>query len=247
MGTATAPIEIVLVKAGEILGPGSAYERRRHELLREYGAPLDAAKAFTEIGSHEDAERATQLGRLLKVAESETLAYFKKVKLQIDDIKKPVLAAEKEDVGSYSYEKARIGVLQTEWDQKCAREQAERDRLAREEAQKQAQEDLLQQAIDAEERGEDADEVLAQPVYAVPVVTQVQSQPKIAGKVSKTTYSARVTNLMLLVKAVAEGKAPIQSLQPDESFINAQARSFKDGFSIPGCELQKATNTHYRG
>jgi hypothetical protein len=240
---------IILANAGELLGPDSPYDQGRRALKKEYGSVLTNAKEFKEITSHEDAEKAAQFGRLLQVASQETESYFKRVKVQIDNIKKPVLEAEKQDIGAYAEEKMRISRLQVAWDQQVRREREESDRIAREAAERQAREDRLNEAVALESMGEaeQAEAVLDEPIYTPPVVTQVASAPRIQGKVAKVSYSAKVTNLMDLVRAVAAGKAPIQSLVANESFINAQARAFKDGFSLPGCELQREESVHYRG
>jgi antitoxin component of RelBE/YafQ-DinJ toxin-antitoxin module len=42
---------------------------------------------------------------------------------------------------------------------------------------------------------------------------------------------------MLLLKAIVEGSVPIELVEPNQSALNAQARSLKSGFSVPGCKL----------
>lgn len=252
MGTAVvsaeSAVEIMLPKVGEIVGDDSPFAIHRRELKKEYSGVIGSAAAIKEITSQEDAEKAVQHGRLLQVAQKETEAFFKVFKTRVDDIKKPILEAEKKDVGEIEAEKKRLGVLQAGWDAKVRKEREEADRKAHEEAERQAQEEMLQRAIEMEQAGEldMAEAALEEPVVALPVVTQVQSAPTIAGKVSRVNYSAEVVDLMALVRAVAAGKAPIQALQADLSFIKAQARSFKEGFSLPGCKLLKDDSVSYR-
>ena len=264
-GTAVKEVtEIILAGAGELLGEDSPYERGRRALQREFSQVIVAAKELTKVDSQDDAEKASQFGRLLQVGQKETEAYFKSIKLQIDAIKAPVLAAEKVDVLAIEIEKKRIGILLTTYNEKVERERQEEERKAREayEAQQKkereeqeriAREEQLARAIEAEEAGdlEQANAVLEEEVVvpepvSAPVVIQAASPAKVAGTVGSTKYGAKVTNLMELVKAVAAGKAPIQALEANLTFIGQQARSFKEGFNLPGCELTKEKATSFR-
>ena len=244
MATQTA---IVLNVSPELLGPGSAYEERRAALRKEYSPIIQAAKELT-VDSVDTYEEANKLGRLLQAASKETEAFFKEVKVQVDAIKKPVLAAEKEHMNPLEEQKLRLGREITSWDIKVRREREEEERKAREEAEKQAREDQLQRAVELEAAGElqQAEAILDEPVYVPPVIIQSVTAPKVQGKVAKTTYKARVTDLKALIKAVADGKAPIGALVANESFINNRARDDKENFSIPGCELVRDETTHFR-
>ncbi len=61
--------------------------------------------------------------------------------------------------------------------------------------------------------------------------------PKVAGLTSRKNYKAKVTDLMALVKAVAEGKAPLAYVLPNESVLDKMAKALKQQMSIPGVEL----------
>ena len=50
----------------------------------------------------------------------------------------------------------------------------------------------------------------------------------------RTTWSAEVVSLAELVRACADGKAPLALLQPDMPSLNAMARTQKERFDIPG-------------
>lgn len=63
--------------------------------------------------------------------------------------------------------------------------------------------------------------------------------PDEKGIFDKTYYRAEVTNLMELIKAVAEGKVEIEALSANQSFLDAEARSHKDAFAVPGVKLIK--------
>jgi hypothetical protein len=242
--------ELALPKIVEILGPDGEYEKRRIALRNEYSAVVEQAKTIIAIDSAEAAEEATKLGRLLQVASKETETFFKGVKVQVDAIKAPILAAEKADCGPYESEKKRIGTLQSAWDQKVIREKEETDRLAREKAIQDAREEALLRAIEMEslEGTEAAEAILQEPIVAAPVVTLSKSAGRPTGSVNRgTVYKGRVENLMELVKAIAVGKAPLNAVMANESFINNQADQYKDAFSMPGVKLDKSIPpTSYR-
>lgn len=114
---------------------------------------------------------------------------------------------------------------------------AEEDRL-RQEALKREEEERLQAAIQAEQEGstEEAAAILEEPVYVPPPIVQ-SNVPKQAGLTMQTTYKHRVTNLMVLIKAVAEGKAPIVCIQADDQYLGATARNNKGLMPYPGVEF----------
>ena len=245
MGTATTAL--VLPRIVEILGPSGEYETKRIALRNEYGTIVLASKELTVVETTEQAETATQYGRLLQTAAKETEAFFKTVKSQIDDIKKPVLQAEKDDTGPYNTEKTRLGGLLTAYQAVERRKREEEERLAREAALKQAEEDALQRALELAAAGESeaADAVLEEEVIAAPVVIQAAA-PKPTGSVARKTYIAEVTDLKALVAAVAAGTVPLMAILPNESFIGNQARAMKEAFSMPGVKLNISESTSFR-
>ena len=139
----------------EFSGPSGTYEKRRIALRQEYSAVVAGSKKLTAITTGEEAEEATKFGRLLQTAAKETEAFFKTVKSQIDDIKKPVLQAEKDDTGPYNTEKARLGSLLTVYQAEERRKRDEAERVAWKEAQKAAEEEAIQRALDLAAAGED--------------------------------------------------------------------------------------------
>jgi len=238
--------EIILITPGKLVGPGTPFEQRRIELQQEVAIVLRDSKKIT-VNSVESSEQATAAGRVLQTAQKERENFFKGIKGQIDLVKAPVLAAEKEDIGPIEAEKQRLGAEITKFNnaQRVLREAQER--AAREAAEQAAREELLNRAIELEASGEaeQADQVLAEPVF-VPVIIQSSVAPKVQGQVGKFTYGAEVTDLMALVKAVAAGTVPLQAIKADESYIGGLARVQKEGFCLAGCKLVKKESTHFR-
>ena len=250
MGTIEAVQEtaIRIVAPPQIVGPDSPYEKRRSELRTEYAPIIEKAKTLTAITSLEDAEQATSLGRLLHVAGSETTSFFKAIKDQLNALKQPILDAEKADGGPLEAEKQRLGALLTVWNEAERLRKEEAERIDRENAFKAAQEEQIARAIELESLGhtEQAVALFDEPVYTPAVIHQNSRPAKVSGQVGKKTYKAKVNDLKALVRAVAEGRAPILCIMANQQFLDEQARSYKEGFDFPGCELDKSTGTHFR-
>lgn len=126
------------------------------------------------------------------------------------------------------------------WIDEQAKAAAAEAARAAEIARKAEEERVLSEAVALESAGEPhlAEILLDGPTEALaPVVAMPMVRPTVAGLSRRTYYSAKVKSLSALVKAVAEGKAPLQALVANQSFLNSQARAFKSGFSMPGVEL----------
>lgn len=93
-------------------------------------------------------------------------------------------------------------------------------------------------ATAAAQEAQAAAEVTALTAEVVSVTPAVVAPASVAGIVGRTTYSAEVTDLLALVKAVAAGQAPLECLQADMKFLGAQARAFKKaGQLYPGVNI----------
>jgi len=111
----------------------------------------------------------------------------------------------------------------------------EEERRLQEEARKRAEEEALRQALEAEAAGEkeEAEQIIAEPVY-VPPIKVVSEVPKSKESHIRETWSAEVIDLETLFRGIRDGKAPLQCLMPDMTFLNGQARSYKQSLNIPG-------------
>jgi len=113
----------------------------------------------------------------------------------------------------------------------------EQDRLMAE--QKKHDEDArLAQAEKMAETGESA---AADAILEAPPAPIVAPAPPVAAKVSGITYSnrwkAEVTDLKALIKAIAEGKAPIALVMTNTTALNAVAKSLKNEVMYPGVRV----------
>jgi len=127
--------------------------------------------------------------------------------------------------------KQQIFAYQAEQERK-QREAAEKIRL---EMQRQADEERLAAAVQAEKAGEKelAQSIIEQPAPYIPEVIQAKPAP-VAGVSGRTIWKAQVDDLMKLVQAVAAGKVPLCAIQANDKFLGEQARSLTTAFNMPG-------------
>lgn len=154
----------------------------------------------------------------------------------------------KSSILTYTAEQEKIAAKARAEAEAVAR--AERERLAaieqeKYEAAKKAQaeaqaaaskgdSEAAEKAMAAAQQAEAEALALQMTQQVVTVAPTVEAQ-KVSGISGRVTYSAEVYDLKALIAAVAEGKAPIESLQADTKFLGAQARAFKKaGELYPG-------------
>jgi nucleotide-binding universal stress UspA family protein len=116
---------------------------------------------------------------------------------------------------------------------------AEIQRQLDEAARKKAEDAQIEAAEMLESMGmnEAADEALE----AKPVIqkVEVKGPEKGDGVFYRDAYSAEVEDFVALVKAVAEGRADISCLLPNDTVLNQLARALKDNFKVPGVRVVK--------
>ena len=117
---------------------------------------------------------------------------------------------------------------------------------------------MLEAAAQAEADGdgETAERILAQPlvvdipvpqpVFMPPVATTMPPPAKVSGVSFRETWTAEVTDFRALVKAVAEGRAPLSLVQADESALGQYARSTRGTQKVPGVRFFPKTTTAVR-
>ncbi len=126
-----------------------------------------------------------------------------------------------------------------QWEEDQKRIQAERQRAAEEAARKIEEEARLALAVEAEQKGADPEtvkEILATTMLTVAPVVAPAFQ-KTNGFKSRKNYTARVVNIKLLCKAIAEGRQPSNLVEGNMTALNGLARSLKSQLNIPGVEV----------
>ncbi len=123
---------------------------------------------------------------------------------------------------------------------------AEAERLANEAAARKQEEDhKLAEAQALKDAGhhEASEQVLNEEVSvpAMPVAAKTLV-PVVAGKTSKKTYSAKVVNLMALLKYIIEHPEDQGLVEVNQGALNKRAQYQKENFKLAGCELEKGTS-----
>lgn len=127
----------------------------------------------------------------------------------------------------------------------------ERRRAEEKKAQEAAETLALEQAAAMEAEGhqygdaaliEEAHAMIERPVSVAPCAPAPRPTPAVAGISHRTTYSAEVTSLALLVQHIAKHPNLLPLLKVDQTALNGQARSLRESLSLPGVRLLKASS-----
>ena len=141
------------------------------------------------------------------------------------------------------------GRLCGEWQQEAERKRREEERRQEEEQRRLAETEALETAaaLEKEGRTEEAEAIISTPVDVAPV-SVATTVPRVNG-VSKPRerYIPEVTNLILLVKAVAEGKVPLKALEANMVFLRQQATSLGEEMRYPGVKVKKEAKSAFKG
>ena len=122
------------------------------------------------------------------------------------------------------------------WEADQERVRLELERKAQEEARKQEEEMRLALATQAEDIGADpstVDEILSTPLGTAPPPVAPTFQ-RVSGVSSSQRWHAQVIDLKALIRAVADGKASTEFLEPSMVALNALARAMKSTLNVPG-------------
>jgi len=138
-----------------------------------------------------------------------------------------------------------VGAYQLE-QQRKAQEEQRKAQLAAEEAAAAARVAQAEQLATEGRVAEglallDGPEAIPEAVYIAPTTPKVQgvSAPRL-------TYAVEVYSLTELVKAVADGRAPLGVLEANQSALNKMASALKTGFAMPGCKLTTTASSSTR-
>lgn len=211
------------IKTDDDLARGSGLIKLLQELKKEVNGTFDGpiGKAKEALGSFRDAKK----GHWDPIDQRE-----KKVKDQID--------ARLNDI--------RIQKKKEEADE---RERVRKEKEAQEEEKRVREEKALEDAQSAVDEGnnEKAEEILEkaeeEPAPPPPVIAKPKTViPKVEGIKQTTRWSANLVSLKELAKAVGEGTAPLDSIQPNMVMLNNIARrAKKKDIGIPGVEGKPTT------
>src|SRR3990167_2714740 len=200
-------------------------------LEKEHSPLLAQSRAITVIPDAPTYEQAALCKRALSGRRLFILDFFKPMKTSIDVAKKTVLDRERLVLAPIQTEESRIGGLLVSYDD----EQEKR----RQREQKAVQENA--QIAEAEQHEALGDHVAAdQALEGKGLVNLVVAKetPKVEGLTYRETWAATVTDKLTLIKAVADGKAPLAFVEPNYTVLNQAARAMKEELNLtPGVKV----------
>lgn len=141
--------------------------------------------------------------------------------------------------------KGKILTFNQEQD-RIRREQEEKQRRLQEEARRKAEEERQaaaakaaeaakagdeKAAAEAQEQAEEAEAKTEALQHAAPVAV---AEKKVTGVSTRKNWKAEVTDLMELVKAVADGKVPLNCIQANQTQLNKMAKAMESEMNYPG-------------
>jgi hypothetical protein len=136
-------------------------------------------------------------------------------------------AKRKTYLGPLEHIKAALGAKIAAYEREQRAKQEEAERLAWEAAERAAAERVESSIERAEAQGATPDEVrlIAEQPAALPKPAVAPTIQRVEGIVRRSAYKAEVVNLRELARDVAEGNCPEAYLRPNETALNAAARS----------------------
>jgi hypothetical protein len=165
---------------------------------------LAAVKAIRELFAGPEAE----------LVQAENL--YKRAMIAFDDEQAEIRQAEQrrlDDIARREREKVQAAADKARQDAEAARAAGDEKKADRLEAKADAKQDQA---------------------HTVVAATAQTEAPRVAGTAVREVWSATVTDLMVLVKAVAAGEVPLFAIEPNLKFLNNQARAMKRELKYPG-------------
>lgn len=216
-------------------------------LKKEILPQIEKAKTLV-VSNEEEHGAALAYIKGLAAAKKFVTAVYAGPKAILDKAHKDMVADEKKWTDPLEEAKKTASKKVLDYED-AARKKAEEEEARRREAARKLEEEVkLAQAEQAAKAGNKAEaEAILSEEIVVPSVKVPTGLARGGGGFSRPTYyRAKVTNLLELVRYVAANPSEIALLEPAQSALDARAKSMKDGFKLPGCELDKEVGLSVR-
>lgn len=210
--------------------------------------PLEADEIETKALSVPDEAKA------IIVKDDESFQKAGRVLLVIKDIRKEInatfdpiitkaFAAHREAVGQKRKVEAPLieaeGIIKPRMaayhDEQERKRREEEERL-RQEAIRKAEEEQLQDAVSAEQSGmgDLAESIIDGPAYVPTIVVPQTQSAKVEGVSFRENWKAEVFDPKALLKAIMDGRVPMNVIEWNMTALNGLARSLKGQMNYPG-------------
>lgn len=228
-----APTETVSMIQIEKPGPPA--------IVAELHQVVVAARAF-KVSDVETNAIALERVKRLRAGERGIEDHFARSKKAASDAHKEIVAAVNALIAPIAEARRIYDNSAAAYEQEERRKAEEEQRRLQEKARKDEEERQLLAAIDAEERGDQAEAkaIMEEPVVT-PVVTVAPQVARVEGVSSRTNWSAEVTDLLALVRYVAAHPEWVYLLEPSIPNLNRLAVAQRNALSIPGVRAVSKT------
>lgn len=241
-----AELQLARTPKAEILPP-EEFDRRHSELRASYAPVILAGKNYA-VADESSLSQAVAIGRMLQAASKDFTDFYKPIKQAHDAAKALVTDREKADLAEVKAVKDALGVQVVKYQAEQERLRQEEQRAAIAAAARREEDARLEEAMALEAMGRkaEAEEILVEQRLAPAVIVSASTPRRVAGSVTRTTWTAHVDDFGKLVKAVASGLVPILALKANESWLDKQASDYNEGLNFPGVSVSKEIKGHFR-
>jgi hypothetical protein len=210
-------------------------------IVAEMAPIVSLARALSVVDVESNALALVNV-RTLRIAEKRLTELFEPSRKKADEAKKEILRLRDGLIGPIAEARAIYDSKALAYEQGERIKAEEERRRLQELARQQEEERALQDAIEAEARGDqnEAEAILAEPVQA-PVIRVAPRVAEVAGVTSQVRWSAQVTDLLALVQYVAAHPQWISLLEPAMPNLNRLAVAQRDALSFPGVKAMPTT------
>jgi len=190
-----------------------------------------------QIATVADRKSAESMVSGLKALEDDIKEHYRPLKKAADDAHKLLVKSEKDSLEPVNEARKLIKAKCIAWDDEQERLRQEEERRLQEIAQKQAEEEALAMAAQAEAEGDTdyAEAIIGEPVVVAPVAVPRVSPPPSRLTAARSSWDANVYDLMALVRHVAENPHLVNYLSANTTALNGLAKSLKrTDLNLPG-------------
>lgn len=213
----------------------SEIQVKEQELLKESTSYIEKAQALAKITDDAGLEAASSFLKTIKNFRSMVKEHYEQDVKKAHELWKSLTEKRRkaDDPLDQAERIIKIGMSAYHTAQEQKRQREEQARQA--EARKQAEEAKLAAAQEAENGGdhEAASAILEAPAPVIPV-TVAPVVPKIAGVSYKKVWHVEVTDKLALLRAIAEGRAPIGLVDVNEGSLKKLAAALALEAPYPG-------------
>jgi len=216
-------------------------------IVEELAPVVQEAMNFSIVGI-ETHGHALERIKKLRIGERTIHDWFEPSRKAADSAKKEIITLRESMAGPIK--QARMVYEQSATVYQLAEQRKAREKMEQLQAQARKEEEdrKLREVDEALEAGyiDQAEQILEEPIE-VPQVAVAPPVAHVKGVSQRRTYKVRVVDLVALVDYVAENPTWLHLLVPAYTALNSLARSQREAFKLPGCELVVETSMAVRG